>query len=126
MRYFIHKTFDGKGVLRAPYRAPEGHGHMGILNQVLDAVLAKSIGHIGETLDRAGVDAIFDAIRADPRQDGVRHRLVKIGYGHAIGIEPSAEADGRHGPVKIVPHVPSRVQISCTGLPSMSFATALT
>src|SRR6266567_1207885 len=69
VRQLIHKTFDGKGVLGAPNRAPETYRHVRVLNEVLDTLLAKGIGRIGQTLDRGTVDAVFDGIRAKPRQD---------------------------------------------------------
>src|SRR5215831_1787436 len=56
MRQLIHKAFDGKGILRAPNRAPEAHRHLRVLNQVLDTVLAKGIGRVGQTFDRTSVD----------------------------------------------------------------------
>ena len=54
---------------------------------------AKAIRHIGQALDRGAVDATLHVVRADPRQDGVRHRTVEPRDGHAIGIEAGAEAD---------------------------------
>ena len=52
MSQFIDKAFHGKGILRAADGAPEPYRHMRVLDQVLDAVLGKAIGHIGQALDR--------------------------------------------------------------------------
>ena len=51
LRQLVDKAFNGKGVLGTTDGAPEAYWHGRILNQVFDALLAKGIGRIGQTLD---------------------------------------------------------------------------
>ena len=78
---------------------------MRALDQMLEAMLGEAVWHIAQSLHRGPVNTAFHIVRAEPRQDGMRHRTIEKRHGHTIGIEGGAEANGRHGPIEAVPHV---------------------